>query len=87
MDPEDFAWTDGAWRGVPRERLVIYEMHIGTFTPEGSWDAALRELAALAELGITCLEIMPVAEFFGPIRLGIRRRRSFRAHPSLRRAG
>jgi len=45
IDPEDFAWTDGAWRGVPRERLVIYEMHIGTFTPEGSWDAALRELA------------------------------------------
>jgi len=65
IDPEDFAWTDGAWRGVPRERLVIYEMHIGTFTPEGSWDAALRELAALAELGITCLEIMPVAEFSG----------------------
>jgi maltooligosyltrehalose trehalohydrolase len=65
IDPEDFAWTDGAWRGVPRERLVIYEMHIGTFTPEGSWDAALRELAALAELGITCLEIMPVAESSG----------------------
>jgi maltooligosyltrehalose trehalohydrolase len=65
IDPEDFAWTDGAWRGVPRERLVIYEMHMGTFTPEGSWDAARRELAALAELGITCLEIMPVAEFSG----------------------
>jgi maltooligosyltrehalose trehalohydrolase len=40
-------------------------MHVGTFTPEGSWNAALRELPALAELGITCLEIMPVAEFSG----------------------
>jgi maltooligosyltrehalose trehalohydrolase len=65
VDPETFAWTDGAWRGVARERLVIYEMHIGTFTPEGSWDAASRELPALAALGITCLEIMPVAEFPG----------------------
>jgi maltooligosyltrehalose trehalohydrolase len=65
VDPEDFDWTDEAWRGVAREHLVIYEMHVGTFTPEGSWDAALRELPALAELGITCLEIMPVAEFPG----------------------
>ena len=40
VDPETFAWTDGAWRGVARERLVIYEMHVGTFTPEGSWEAA-----------------------------------------------
>jgi maltooligosyltrehalose trehalohydrolase len=65
VDPGDFAWTDGAWCGVAREHLVIYEMHVGTFTPEGSWDAALRELPALAELGITCLELMPVAEFSG----------------------
>jgi maltooligosyltrehalose trehalohydrolase len=61
VDPGDFAWTDRAWRGVTREHLVIYEMHIGTFTPEGNWEAASRELPALAELGITCLEIMPVA--------------------------
>jgi maltooligosyltrehalose trehalohydrolase len=65
VDPGDFAWTDGAWRGRTREQLVIYEMHIGTFTPDGSWEAASRELPALAELGITCLEIMPVAEFPG----------------------
>src|SRR5207302_1387856 len=68
VDPEDFAWTDGAWRGRTREQLVIYEMHVGTFTPDGSWESASRELPALAELGITCLEIMPVAEF--PGRLG-----------------
>src|SRR5271163_1039789 len=65
VDPEAFAWTDHTWRGVPREQLVIYEMHIGTFTPEGSWEAASRALPGLAELGITCLEIMPVAEFAG----------------------
>jgi maltooligosyltrehalose trehalohydrolase len=65
VDPETFAWTDGAWRGVTREHLVIYEMHVGTFTSEGSWKAASHELPALAELGITCLEIMPVAEFPG----------------------
>ena len=65
IDPGAFAWTDPTWRGVPREQLIIYEMHIGTFTPEGSWEAAPRELPALAELGITCLEIMPVAEFAG----------------------
>ena len=65
VDPGDFAWTDGAWRGRTREQLVIYEMHVGTFTPDGSWESASRELPALAELGITCLEIMPVAEFPG----------------------
>jgi maltooligosyltrehalose trehalohydrolase len=65
VDPTDFAWSDHAWRGLPRERLVVYEMHIGSFTPEGSWTAAARQLPALAELGITCIEVMPVAEFPG----------------------
>jgi maltooligosyltrehalose trehalohydrolase len=65
VDPRDFAWTDHTWRGVAREHLVIYEMHVGTFTSEGTWEAARRELPGLAELGITCLEIMPVAEFAG----------------------
>jgi maltooligosyltrehalose trehalohydrolase len=53
------------WRGRAREELVIYEMHVGTFTPDGSWQAAEREVPSLAELGITCIEIMPVAEFPG----------------------
>jgi maltooligosyltrehalose trehalohydrolase len=65
VDPADFAWSDGAWQGLPRERLVIYEMHVGSFTAEGSWTAAAEQLPALAELGITCLELMPVAEFSG----------------------
>ena len=65
VDPARFAWSDAGWRGIPRERLVIYEMHIGTFTPEGSWKAACAHLPALAELGITAVEVMPVAEFPG----------------------
>jgi maltooligosyltrehalose trehalohydrolase len=65
IDPRVFRWTDAEWRGRRRDELVIYEMHIGTFTPEGTWQAAQRELPALAELGITCLELMPVADFPG----------------------
>ena len=65
VDAEAFRWTDDAWRGVGLEGQVIYEMHIGTFTREGSWDAAARELGELAAAGITLLEIMPVADFSG----------------------
>jgi maltooligosyltrehalose trehalohydrolase len=65
VDPADFAWSDTKWRGLPRERLIIYEMHVGSFTPEGGWAAAAEQLPALAELGITCVELMPVADFPG----------------------
>ena len=65
IDPNAFAWTDRAWSGTPPERRVVYEMHIGTFTAEGSWSAAAHELPQLAALGITVLEIMPVADFSG----------------------
>jgi maltooligosyltrehalose trehalohydrolase len=65
VDPGTFRWTDTGWQGRRREELVIYEMHIGTFTPDGNWQAAARELPALAELGITCVELMPVADFPG----------------------
>jgi maltooligosyltrehalose trehalohydrolase len=65
VDPGAFRWTDTGWQGRRREELVIYEMHIGTFTPDGNWQAAARELPALAELGITCVELMPVADFPG----------------------
>lgn len=60
-----FVWTDHAWRGRPPQELVIYEMHVGTFTPEGTWQAAQEQLAELARLGITALEVMPIAEFPG----------------------
>ena len=65
VDPGAFAWTDGGWRGVSREGQVIYEMHIGTFTREGTWAAAMSQLPHLAELGVTLLEVMPVADFPG----------------------
>ena len=48
VDPGAFRWTDQDWRGRPREEMVIYEMHVGTFTPEGTWEAAARELPELA---------------------------------------
>lgn len=64
IDPA-FAWTDGDWRGVGIEGQVIYEMHIGTFTGEGTWRAAIAELPKLVALGITVLEIMPIADFPG----------------------
>jgi maltooligosyltrehalose trehalohydrolase len=65
VDPHVFKWTDADWLGVSLPGQVIYEMHIGTFTPEGTWAAAQRQLAALAELGVTVLEVMPVADFPG----------------------
>ena len=65
IDPRRFGWTDRDWRGVGRDGQVIYEMHLGTFTPEGTWAAAARELPALARLGLTVLEVMPVADFPG----------------------
>jgi len=65
IDPEAFQWHDQDWRGVSLEGQVLYEMHVGTFTPAGTWEAALGELPALAELGVTVLEIMPVADFSG----------------------
>src|SRR5262249_30957418 len=65
IDPFAFQWTDEAWKGVGLEGQILYEMHIGTFTKEGTWDAARGELRELAAAGITVLEIMPVADFPG----------------------
>ena len=65
VDPGSFTWTDGDWSGVAPEELVIYELHVGTFTREGTFDAAAGHLPELAELGVTAVEVMPVAEFPG----------------------
>jgi maltooligosyltrehalose trehalohydrolase len=65
VDPHTFAWSDEEWRGVSLPGAVVYELHVGTFTPEGTWDAARLELPRLVELGTNVLEIMPVAEFPG----------------------
>jgi maltooligosyltrehalose trehalohydrolase len=65
IDPSAFRWSDEAWCGVVLRDQVFYELHIGTFTAAGTWLAAIDELTSLADLGVTCLEIMPVAEFDG----------------------
>jgi maltooligosyltrehalose trehalohydrolase len=66
VDAAAFRWTDEGWRGAgPRHRHVFYEMHIGTFTQEGTWAAATERLHHLADVGVTTLEVMPLAEFAG----------------------
>jgi maltooligosyltrehalose trehalohydrolase len=65
VDPRAFAWTDDAWRGARLEGQVVYELHVGTFTREGTWAAAAEQLPELARAGITMIEVMPVAEFDG----------------------
>jgi maltooligosyltrehalose trehalohydrolase len=65
VDPRAFRWTDAGWPGVVPAGQVFYEMHVGTFTPEGTWSAAAEQLAALAHLGVTIIEMMPVADFPG----------------------
>jgi maltooligosyltrehalose trehalohydrolase len=66
VDPSSAHWTDRDWRGVvSNEGQVLYELHVGTFTPEGTWAAAREQLPHLADLGVTVLEVMPVAEFHG----------------------
>jgi len=65
VDTSRFEWSDAEWRGISPRGLILYEMHIGTFTPEGTFDAAVRRLDHLVELGVTAVEVMPVAEFPG----------------------
>ena len=65
VDPTRFRWTDDAWQGVRLRGQIVYEMHVGTFTREGTWAAAAAELPELARLGITLIEMMPIAEFPG----------------------
>ena len=65
VDHSLFEWTDNAWKGIPLSEMIIYEMHIGTFTPEGTFDAVIKRLPYLRDLGINAIEIMPVAQFPG----------------------
>jgi maltooligosyltrehalose trehalohydrolase len=65
VDPHTFRWNDQAWTGAVLEGQVIYELHIGTFTRDGTFAAAARELRELSRAGITMIEVMPIAEFHG----------------------
>ncbi|MFP4473136.1 MAG: malto-oligosyltrehalose trehalohydrolase [Candidatus Omnitrophota bacterium] len=59
------SWEDGGWQGIPVPEMIIYELHIGTFTHEGTFDAAAERLSDLKDLGVNAVEIMPVAQFPG----------------------
>jgi maltooligosyltrehalose trehalohydrolase len=65
FSPHAFPWSDAAWSGIAREDLVVYELHVGTFTPEGTFDAIVPRISDLRALGITALELMPVGQFPG----------------------
>lgn len=65
IDPDVFSWNDRGWRGLPLDSYIIYELHVGVFTTAGTFDAAISRLDYLCELGITAVELMPVAQFPG----------------------
>ena len=65
VDPASYDWRDGAWRGRPWAEAVVYELHVGTFTPAGTFVAAIEHLDALVDLGVTAVELMPLAAFGG----------------------
>ena len=65
VDPKAYAWSDTAWKGRPWEETVLYEAHVGTATPEGTYAALADKLEALRDLGITAIELLPLAEFPG----------------------
>ena len=76
-----FAWTDSAWTGVAFADLVIYELHVGTFTPAGTFAAVTERLAELREMGVTAIELMPVATFPGNRNWGYDGLYTWAAHP------
>jgi maltooligosyltrehalose trehalohydrolase len=65
VDHSAFRWTDRRWKGLPLRKYVLYELHVGTFTPEGTFDAVIPRLPELHDLGITAIELMPVSPFPG----------------------
>ncbi len=70
VDPFQFKWTDDSWRGLKLPGQIVYELHVGTFTQEGTWQAAAKQLPELTKIGITVIEMMPVADFAGPFGWG-----------------
>ena len=65
VGPSDFPWEDAAWKGIEETGQVLYEMHLGTFSPAGTWRGAAERLGELVDLGVTAVEVMPVASFPG----------------------
>lgn len=65
IDPDGYEWSDAAWKGVGPRGQVIYELHVGTFTKDGTFRAAIERLPDLVDIGVTVVEVMPVADFAG----------------------
>ncbi len=65
VNPGSFAWSDANWKGIPLKDFVTYELHVGTFTPEGTFEGAIARLPYLRDVGVTAVELMPVVEFPG----------------------
>jgi maltooligosyltrehalose trehalohydrolase len=65
VDPGSFVWRDGYWKGRPWEEVVLYELHVGSFSPEGTFAGVRERLDYLADLGVTAIELMPLSEFPG----------------------
>ena len=65
IDSSRYQWNDNEWRGIPLEQYIIYELHVGVFTPQGTFDGIISRLDYLCDLGITAVELMPVAQFPG----------------------
>ena len=87
IDPTTYAWHDDEWGGLPLKGQVLYELHVGTFTRGRHLGQPRRAISSgCATLGVTAIQMMPVAEFAGRVRLGLRRRQLVRADPPLRRA-
>lgn len=75
--PNSFTWSDAPWKGIALDETVIYELHVGAFSPEGTFAGVAAQLPRLIEMGVTAIELMPVAAFPGT-QLGLRRRRLLR---------
>ncbi len=82
LDSGAFQWSDDGWEGLTLEELVIYELHVGTFSEEGTFDGVVPRLRALRELGVTALELMPVATFPGDRGWGYDGLYTFAVHPA-----
>jgi maltooligosyltrehalose trehalohydrolase len=82
VDTDGFAWTDADWRGVSLDELVLYELHVGTFSDEGTFDGVIPRLTQLRELGVTAIELMPVATFPGERGWGYDGLYTYAPHPA-----
>ncbi len=82
LEEGTFRWTDHGWRGLPLAAYIFYEVHVGTFSPEGTFDGVIRRLDDLVELGVTAVEVMPVAQFPGDRNWGYDGVYPFAVHPA-----